>query len=151
MIVHSFRDGLIIAKRRADDLLNILNELESYEIPNDISVIEIKSLFNSLDKIAMFIKGSEEKRKIMDQKMLNTITQYLINNIFRNPDYMFDTEHSEDVHSDLIDIIATLHNYLWECVTGEKYDYMRHWANKCGADCNDNFDMRGKQKGDGDK
>ena len=86
----------------------------------------------------------------MDQKTLNAITQYLINNIFRNPDYMFDTQHSEDVHSDLIDIIATLHNYLWECVTGEKYDYMWHWANKCGADCDDNFDMLGQQKKDGD-
>ena len=85
--------------------------------------------------------------KGIDQKTLDAITQYLINNIFRNPDYMFDTEHSEDVHSDLIDIIATLHNYLWESVTGEKYDYMRHWANKCGADCNDNFDMLGQQKG----
>lgn len=35
--------------------------------------------------------------------------------------------------------IASLHNLLYEAVTGERYDYMFHWANKVGGDCLDNI------------
>ena len=35
---------------------------------------------------------------------------------------------------DLLGIIASLYNELHLSVTGEYYDYMFHWANKCGAD-----------------
>lgn len=33
---------------------------------------------------------------------------------------------------DLIDTIASLHNLLYEEVTGQRYDYMFHWSNKAG-------------------
>ena len=84
----------------------------------------------------------------MDKATLNVITQYLIRNVFRNGDVMYGAG-DEDIHSDLIDIIATLHNYLYESVTGEKYNYMWHWANKVGSWCDDNVDMTG-QREDGD-
>ena len=51
----------------------------------------------------------------------------------------------------LADIIASLHNLLYEAVTGERYDYMFHWANKVGGDCIDNIfddDLEGENKND---
>ena len=50
-----------------------------------------------------------------------------------------DEDGDEVSEVDLVDIIASLHNLLYEAVTGERYDYMFHWANKCGSDCNDDI------------
>lgn len=75
-------------------------------------------------------------------KELRIITDWLICHIFRNTKVMFaeDTETEEgEMYYDLIDIIATLHNLLCEAITGDKYDYMFHWCNKIGSDCNDKF------------
>lgn len=88
----------------------------------------------------------------MTKEELDNITDYLKWNVFRNPDVMFaeDTETEEgDRYYDLIDIIASLHNLLCEAVTGDRYDYMFHWANKIGSDCSDDFFddiMKGDQK-----
>ena len=74
---------------------------------------------------------------------LRVITDWLIEYVFRNSDIMFsDDIWNQDIefcgsHFDLIDVIATLHNLLYQEVTGEKYDYMFHWANKIGSDCID--------------
>lgn len=77
------------------------------------------------------------------EKELDNITSWLKWHIFRNPDVMFAGEDPEteegERYCDLIDIIASLHNLLYEAVNGEKYDYMDHWANKIGSDCADNF------------
>lgn len=76
---------------------------------------------------------------MIDRKKLEDITHWLIDKVFRNPDILFnDTirgEHEEDI--DLVDVIASLHNVLYESVTGYRYDYMFHWANKEGAYCRD--------------
>lgn len=81
---------------------------------------------------------------------LDKITETLIENVFRNEDIMFNVIHNEPIvidneYADLIDIIASLHNLLYEAVTGEKYDYMWHWANKVGSWCNDNIFKVGEQ------
>lgn len=74
---------------------------------------------------------------------LKVITDWLIVYVFRNSDIMYsDDIWNQDIefcgaHFDLIDVIATLHNLLYQEVTGEKYDYMFHWANKIGAGCID--------------
>lgn len=79
----------------------------------------------------------------MTEKQLNNLTYWLRENVFKNTDIMYndwlwDQEIDKDnVDTDLIDIIATLHNIIYELVTGEPYDYMFHWCNKIGADCND--------------
>ncbi len=78
----------------------------------------------------------------MTEKELDNITSWLKWHIFRNTDVMFaeDTETEKgDRYYDLIDIIASLHNLLCEAVTGDRYDYMFHWANKIGSDCSDDF------------
>ena len=82
---------------------------------------------------------------------LNHITETLIEQVFRNENIMFNCRNDEYMvfidgeYADLIDVIASLHNLLYEAVTGEKYDYMWHWANKVGAWCNDNLFKVGEQ------
>lgn len=79
----------------------------------------------------------------MTEKQLNSLTYWLRENVFKNTDDMYndwlwEQEIDKDnADTDLIDIIASLHNIIYELVTGERYDYMFHWCNKIGADCND--------------
>lgn len=79
----------------------------------------------------------------MNEKQLDVLTAWLKEHIFTNTEIMFnDTLWDESIDFDnvdasVIDIIATLHNIIYQLVTGEKYDYMWHWCNKIGSDCND--------------
>lgn len=88
---------------------------------------------------------------MITKEELDNITESLIEQVFRNEDVMFNLRNNEyrvfidDEYADLIDIIASLHNLLYEAVTGSKYDYMWHWANKVGAWCNDNLFKVGDQ------
>lgn len=76
------------------------------------------------------------------KEQLDNITSWIKWHIFRNGDIMWaedpETEKGNQYY-DLIDIIASLHNLLYEAIEGEPYDYMFHWANKIGSDCCDNF------------
>lgn len=72
----------------------------------------------------------------MNEQKLNEITTYLKENVFKNPHIMY-TE--DDTILDLLEMIASLHNLLYEEVTGERYDYMFHWANKIGSWVDDDF------------
>lgn len=98
----------------------------------------------------------------MSEKQLKALTDWLIENVFQNTDIMFDDAiwnqgislkgdiidcnncdncnkcHDCEERFDLIDIIATLHNLLYQSISGNRYDYMFHWCNKIGSDCKDN-------------
>lgn len=76
----------------------------------------------------------------MNKDQLNKITGYLVENVWRNDNVMFDKEliKAHDVEN-LVDIISSLHNLLCEQVTGERYNYAFHWANKTGSDVADNL------------
>lgn len=80
----------------------------------------------------------------MNEKQLGILTTWLKKYIFTNTKIMFndvlwlDSIYSDNVDASVIDIIASLHNIIYELVTGEKYDYMWHWCNKIGSDCDDN-------------
>ena len=77
---------------------------------------------------------------MISKEQLDKITTKLIWGVFRNDDIMWsDIPMAKvgDTEYDLRDIIATLHNYLYEAVTGKRYDYMFHWCNKIGSDCDD--------------
>ena len=90
---------------------------------------------------------------MIDKKKLDQITDFLKWKIFRNMDIMYlddppaveldksfiDKYHGEIKYAELVDIIASLHNLLYEAVTGERYDYMFHWTNKIGSDCFDDI------------
>lgn len=76
----------------------------------------------------------------MKREQLDEITEYLISNVWRNSNVMFDNSCIEDGDvSDLIDIISSLHNLLYEEVTGKRYNYAFHWANKVGSNVVDNI------------
>ena len=90
---------------------------------------------------------------MIDQKKLNDITHFLAYNVFRDMNIMhswdippvkleksFIDEDGDKVSEvDLVNIIASLHNLLYEAVTGKRYNYMFHWANKIGAACLDDI------------
>lgn len=78
---------------------------------------------------------------MISKEKLVDITDYLITHVFRNENIMLceDNFANDDNQTSLADIIASLHNLLYEAVTGERYNYMFHWANKVGGDCLDNI------------
>lgn len=70
----------------------------------------------------------------MKMKKLEKIRNYIIDNIMREPKYMFSEEcRGSDDELDLIEVIASLYEELHREVMGEHYDYMFHWANKIGS------------------
>lgn len=87
----------------------------------------------------------------MTIQQLDNITSWLKWKIFREMDQMYadlpeiplDKPYEDKFGTievvDLIDVIASLHNLLYEEVTGERYNYMFHWANKVGAYCQDDI------------
>lgn len=79
---------------------------------------------------------------MINQEKLDEITWKLRKVIFQNGDIMWSKELEklyEETEIDLVDIIASLHNLLYEAITGERYNYMFHWCNKIGSDCRDNY------------
>lgn len=80
----------------------------------------------------------------MTEKDLEIIRKWLIDNIFRDYTIMYNnniriTINDNNILIDLTDVIASLYNMLHTEITGEKYDYMFHWANKIGAYTDENF------------
>lgn len=73
---------------------------------------------------------------MITEEHLADITAWLKDNVMRNSDIMLSDANYE---YDLPDIIASLHNLLYEAVTGKRYGYMHHWANKIGCFVTDNF------------
>lgn len=94
--------------------------------------------------------------KMITEKELDEITSWLKENIWRNTDVMYGYDYRKDLpvfspdhrEIDMIDIITSLHNLLYEAVTGKRYDYAFHWANKIGAWTEDDiFDsMKGEEQ-----
>ena len=84
----------------------------------------------------------------MTKDQLNKITEYLKEHVWRNSNVMFDKECIEEGDvGNLVDIISSLHNLLYEEVTGERYDYAFHWANKVGSGVEDDiFDKLMEEK-----
>lgn len=71
----------------------------------------------------------------MNKEQLDKITEDLIINVFRNSEILMNEGYMLYDHKnyyDLLDVIASLHNLLYEIVTGQRYDYMFHWTNKEG-------------------
>lgn len=77
----------------------------------------------------------------MTEEQLQAITGRIKEKVWRNPDVMFCTckyESEQNAVDDALDILSTLHNLLYEAVTGKRYDYAFHWTNKIGSDTLDN-------------
>lgn len=70
------------------------------------------------------------KEPLINSRKLEFIRRYLIENVFRNPNIMLSEEMQ---YYEIPEIICGLYEYLHRLVTEEEYDYMWHWANKCGS------------------
>ena len=81
----------------------------------------------------------------MTKEQLRKIRGYLVNEIFRNGDLVFNNtvrgcdEKWDEKGPDLLGVIAALYNLLHEEVEGEGYDYFFHWANKVGGSVDDDY------------
>lgn len=77
----------------------------------------------------------------MDKEKLNKITSFIKDNVWENSNVMFACkELIEDGDIEMLtDIISSLHNLLYEEITGKRYDYAFHWCNKIGSVTTDNI------------
>lgn len=105
-----------------------------------IIILENISVFQQPDSnyrkaLDIAIKALEHESKTVnkycDAERLNYIREYIVNNIMRESDIM----NNEDCRNvvDLPEVIASLYELLHLIVTNEPYEYMFHWANKCGS------------------
>ena len=79
--------------------------------------------------------------KNITKEQMDNMTGYLIDNVFQNPKFVFANDEGETDF--LLDVIATLHNYLYNEVCGDPYDYMFHWYNKLTGNVDINDDIFG--------
>lgn len=76
----------------------------------------------------------------LDKRDLERIKDIIKNDIILTDntlDYEWKLEEGE---IDLIQIITSLYNLLYEVCTGEKYDYFFHWLNKVGVNVDDDYE-----------
>lgn len=90
------------------------------------------------------LRQSDNAERLMD------IREWLIENIFRD-DYVMFSDAREVGQIDLIEVIASLYNEYHNAVMGEPYDYMFHWANKCGSWVEEDLFDRVLKKEDADE
>ena len=83
---------------------------------------------------------------MINKDQLTAITIFLIENVWRNERVMYCMD--DDTKTDLIDIVTSLHNLLYESITGNAYDYAFHWSNKIGCWVDDKYfnDLIGREK-----
>lgn len=85
---------------------------------------------------------------MINKDQLRIITKNLMDEVWRNDNLVYILQ--EENMDDLIDIISSLHNLLYEAVTGNLYDYAWHWTNKIGSWTNDHYfdELIGRGKND---
>ena len=87
------------------------------------------NLSHMLDEL---ISECQQADNADNKERLKDIRGWLIENIFREG-YVMYSDAREVNGIDLIEVIASLYNEYHNAVMGEPYDYMFHWANKCGS------------------
>ena len=71
----------------------------------------------------------------MSKEELNKLTYYIAEKYMRGAYNYLCNRTKDDYYEktcELLDVIASLHNLLYKEVTGETFDCMSHWCNKCG-------------------
>lgn len=71
----------------------------------------------------------------ISKEKVEEIRRFLIDNVFRCPTIMFNDNIRgyDDDDLDLISIICDLYEYIHILTYNKSYNYMFHWANKCGS------------------
>lgn len=73
----------------------------------------------------------------INKEDLNIIKDFIIDNVVKNENIMFNETLDNEI--DLISLICSLYNALYNVITGNSYDYFFHWANKIGGCCDDDY------------
>lgn len=143
-IVMTYTGKTMLTGDKFHIFLNYVNEIMGrqvyiHELANDKIVNEVKEKAES-----DFITLCNSCDKMITKKQLDIITQDLKEKIWRNEElqdeYYTECNYSVKDRTNMIYIISTLHNLLYEAVTGEPYDYAWHWLNKVNGLSNDGCD-----------
>lgn len=134
MTLQEIIDGLQMI---SDACLYDPNTGEQFDEP--LNDIDKKTLDACKGAIELLSYGVQQPK--IDKEKLDQVRNWLIENIFRNPDIMHDDKRFFETYGDpgertvidIADVIASLYEVLHVAVTGEDYKYMFHWANKIGA------------------
>lgn len=68
-----------------------------------------------------------------NEEFINNVRDWLIENIFRNGFIMHNQTVRDIEGVDLAEVIAGLYEIIHMMQFNKEYDYMFHWANKCGS------------------
>jgi len=82
-----------------------------------------------------------------NDEFIAKVRVWLVDELFRNPIVMFNDEIREcDLGNgevvDLMEVISCLYEIIHNLQYNESYDYMFHWANKCGSWVESDFFMK---------
>lgn len=108
-----------------EDILHYFQDINFHY--NDCMMYD--NLSHMLDEL---ISECQQADNADNKERLKDIRGWLIENIFREG-YVMYSDAREVNGIDLIEVIASLYNEYHNAVMGEPYDYMFHWANKCGS------------------
>lgn len=75
--------------------------------------------------------------KQIGEKDLKVIKDFIIENVVTNSDLMFNETLDDQI--DIISLVCSMYNILYNTITGDNYNYFFHWANKIGGDCDDYY------------
>ena len=86
---------------------------------------------------------------MISKEYLDFITKDIRETIVENPDIQLSNEDKTIWYME--EVIISLHNLLYEAVTGERYDYMFHWYNKSWGGLGPNDDLYDRKLLKGEK
>lgn len=75
--------------------------------------------------------------KQISKEDLDVIRNFIIDNVVRNDNFMFNDTLDNEI--DIISLVCSLYNVLYNVITGGHYDYFFHWANLEGGACDDYY------------
>lgn len=88
-----------------------------------------------------------------NDEFITKVRTWLADELFRNPTVMFNDNirecrlgNGETV--DLMEVISCLYEIIHQLQYDKSYDYMFHWANKCGSWVESDFFMKMFLKGE---
>lgn len=75
--------------------------------------------------------------KQLTEEDLRVIRDFIIDNVCKNENFVFNETLENEI--DIISLVCSMYNVLYNVITGNKYDYFYHWTNKIGGACDDYY------------
>ena len=79
---------------------------------------------------------------MLSKEKLDDLTLFIRNRIMFDDRFRINLDRRDDPEPfyNILEVIMSLHNLLYESVTGSRYDYWFHWWNKTAGGCEFNED-----------